>query len=222
MNVMSRVNFRELRRILHVSLWVMIQNFLSISTWFIFFVYIEHLGERELAVTNIVRSLSGFLFMIVIAFASACSSIVSNMIGAGQADDVRKAIRRCILLAYAILVPLVVVLAAWPHPFISIYTDIPALRDASVASVWVMCFSYIVLIPSNIFFQSVSGTGKTKAAFLLEIAALVVYMAYITVTIFEMRVDVAWAWSSETVYGTTMLLLCAGYLRSNRWRNHAI
>ena len=63
---------------------------------------------------------------------------------------------------------LVVVLAAWPHPFISIYTDIPTLRDASVASVWVMCFSYIVLIPSNIFFQSVSGTGKTKAAFLLE------------------------------------------------------
>lgn len=222
LNVMSRVNFRELRRILHVSLWVMIQNFLSISTWFIFFVYIEHLGERELAVTNIVRSLSGFLFMIVIAFASACSSIVSNMIGAGQADDVRKAIRRCILLAYAILVPLVVVLAAWPHPFISIYTDIPALRDASVASVWVMCFSFIVQIPSNIFFQSVSGTGKTKAAFLLEIAALVVYMAYITVTIFEMRIDVAWAWSSETVYGTTMLLLCAGYLRSNRWRNHAI
>ena len=43
----------KLKGILSVSLWSMIQNFLSIGTWFIFFLYIEHLGERALAVSNI-------------------------------------------------------------------------------------------------------------------------------------------------------------------------
>ena len=54
-----------LRRMLDVSFWTMIQNFFSLGTWFLFFLYIEHLGERALAVTNIVRSASGILFMVV-------------------------------------------------------------------------------------------------------------------------------------------------------------
>ena len=53
-----------LRRMLDVSFWTMIQNFFSLGTWFLFFLYIEHLGERALAVTNIVRSASGILFMV--------------------------------------------------------------------------------------------------------------------------------------------------------------
>ena len=77
---MTRVNFPELKKILNVDLWIMVQNFISLSAWFVFFVYIEHLGERAIDITNVVRSLSGFLFMIVVAFASTCSSLVSNII----------------------------------------------------------------------------------------------------------------------------------------------
>ena len=35
-----------LKRMLNVSFWTMIQNFFSLSTWFLFFLYVEHLGER--------------------------------------------------------------------------------------------------------------------------------------------------------------------------------
>ena len=54
-----------LKRMLNVSFWTMIQNFFSLSTWFLFFLYVEHLGERSLAVTNIVRNVSGILFMVL-------------------------------------------------------------------------------------------------------------------------------------------------------------
>ena len=73
-----------LKRMLNVSFWTMIQNFFSLSTWFLFFLYVEHLGERSLAVTNIVRNVSGILFMVLMAFASTCGSLVSNLIGAGK------------------------------------------------------------------------------------------------------------------------------------------
>ena len=64
-----------LKRMLNVSFWTMIQNFFSLSTWFLFFLYVEHLGERSLAVTNIVRNVSGILFMVLMAFASTLSLI---------------------------------------------------------------------------------------------------------------------------------------------------
>ena len=65
---------------LDVSFWTMIQNFISLSTWFLFFLFVEHLGERALAVTNVVRNISGIPFMVVAAFASTCSALVSNLI----------------------------------------------------------------------------------------------------------------------------------------------
>ncbi len=219
LNKIPRLNIGELKKILNVALWIMIQNFVSLSTWFIFFVYIEHLGERPLAITNIVRSLSGFLFMIVLAFGSTCSSVVSNMIGAGHSDRVQDVIKRHVKLAYFILIPIILLMVAFPKLFLSIYTSFPDLKDASVASVLVMCSTYAVLVPSNIYFSSVSGTGSTKMAFALEMLALVVYMTYITVLIFIMRVDVALAWTSEAVYGLTMFLLCWSYIKSGKWKN---
>ena len=86
------LDIKRQRSILSVSMWVMVQSFVSLSTWFIFFVYIEHLGEESLAIANLARNISGLPFMMVIAFASAASSIVSNMIGAGQTDKVALAI----------------------------------------------------------------------------------------------------------------------------------
>ena len=44
-----------------ISFWTMIQNFFSLSTWS-FFLFVEHLGERALAITNIIRNVSGIPF----------------------------------------------------------------------------------------------------------------------------------------------------------------
>ena len=94
------VSFRwtELKRIMNVSLWTMIQNAISISTWFLFFIFIEHLGERSLAITNIVRNVSSIPFMTITAFASTCSSLVSNLIGSGEARYVMPTIRQHVQL----------------------------------------------------------------------------------------------------------------------------
>ena len=216
------LDIKRQRSILSVSMWVMVQSFVSLSTWFIFFVYIEHLGEESLAIANLARNISGLPFMMVIAFASAASSIVSNMIGAGQTDKVALAIRRHIWLAYLCVVPLLLVVAAFPQMFIRIYTDIPQLIDAAVPTVWVMCSAYTVLVPANVLFSSVSGTGDTRMAFWLEMAALVFYMIYNTWVVYIMRVDVMWAWTAEIVYGSLMFAFCGAYMRRGSWRRRSI
>jgi Na+-driven multidrug efflux pump len=86
----------------------------------------------------------------------------------------------------------------------------------------VMCSSYIFTVGAMIFFQGVSGTGSTKAAFRLELTALVIYAIYCTVTAGILKLDVAICWSAEHVYALALLIICYAYLRGNRWRNRKI
>ena len=217
-----RLQLPVLRRMLDVSFWTMLQNFLSLSTWFLFFLYIEHLGERSLAVTNIIRSVSGILFMVMMAFASTCGSLVSNLIGAGHADSVRPTIRQHIRLAYVFVLPLALLFCIFPQVILGIYTDIAELRESSVPSLWVMCSTYLLLIPANVYFQAVSGTGNTRTALCLEMAVLVIYVAYITFIILYLRLDVALCWTSELVYAGFILLFCRHYIKHGNWADRQI
>jgi MATE family multidrug resistance protein len=211
-----------LKRMLNISFWTMIQNVFSLSTWFLFFLYVEHLGERSLAITNIVRSISGILFMVMMAFASTCGSLVSNLIGAGDKDCVAGTIRQHIRIAYLFTLPLALFFALFPKLILGIYTDIPDLQDAAVHSLWVMCSAYLFLVPANVYFQAVSGTGNTRTALVMELITLVFYVAYITYIILYLKLDVALCWTSEMVYSIFILLLCWWYIKGGRWQEKRI
>ena len=222
LNRIPRLSTATLKRMLNVAFWTMIQNFISLSTWFLFFLYVEHLGERPLAITNIIRSVSGILFMVMMAFASTCGSLVSNQIGAGQSDSVPHTIRRHICIAYAFVLPVALLFSLFPDLILSVYTDMPELRQAAVPSLWVLCSSYLVIVPANVYFQSVSGTGNTRAALWLEMSVLVIYVAYTTYIVYFLKVDVAIAWTAEHIYAIGILSLCYLYIKKGKWKGKNI
>lgn len=211
-------NMGILRSILSVSLWTMIQSFVSISTWLLFFLFIEHTGERPLAISNIVRSTSGLIWMVLSAFASTCSTLVSNMIGSGHPEGVYSLVKRIMKLSYIVIVPILLLFSAFPRIILAIYTDMPDLINASVPSLWVLCASYLVSVAGQVLFQAVSGTGRTQAAFYLELLALAAYTLYCYVIVSVMKSDVAVCWTAEFVYGAAISLAAFLYLRSGRWK----
>ena len=200
----------------------MIQHVVSLSTWFIFFLYIEHLGERSLAISNIVRGVSGLLWMILSAFASTCSTLVSNIIGEGHPEKVMSVVKRILKLSYGIIMGLTIIFCLFPSAVIRIYTDIPDLVTATIPSMLVMCTAYAVTTGGIIFFQAVSGTGSTNTAFKLELSALVVYVIYCTIIIGIMKADIAVCWTAEYVYAIVLLIMSYAYLKSGRWKNRKI
>ena len=222
LNRIPAIRTRSLTQIMNVSLWTMVQNFISLSTWFLFFIFVEHLGERPLAISNIIRSVSSLPFMTIMAFASTCSALVSNAIGRGDTAQVRSLIGRHIRLCSCIVLPVIALIALFPHPVLRIYTDIPELVEASVPTLWVLCSSYLVMIPGNIYFQSVSGTGNTQAAFILELGALVIYLVYITIVIQGLKADVAFCWTAEHLYASCIGIVSYLYLRKGSWKNKKI
>lgn len=208
--------------ILKVSIWTMIQNFVTIGTWFLFFVAVEHLGERPLAISNIVRSLSTVLFMPVNAFAVASCTLVSNALGAKRSYDVIPIIRRVIVLCYMVVIPLIGLIYIWPDLFLRIYTGDTLLINSSLPSLYVMASFYIFAVPGSILFQSVSGTGDTRMAFIIEFITVLFYIAAIYVIVLVLCSDVAYCRTVEHVYWGVMLLLSIFYFKKADWRNKKI
>ncbi len=212
---------KMLKQILGVSIWIMIQNGFAFCSWFIFFIAMEHHGERPLAITNIVRSISAFLFMFVNAFASTNSSLVSNLIGSGHPEKVMPLCRQMIKLCYSFVLPVALLIALLPTWFLRIYTDNPDLIQSSVASLWVMLGSYLLAVPAFVYFMSVSGTGNTNVTLRIEIVSVLVYtLATIWIVVVQ-HADVAVCWTTEFVYDG-MILCSYLYMRSGRWQNRRI
>lgn len=213
-----RFEFRIFRQIMRVSVWIMMQNGIAFCGWFIFFVAMEHHGERPLAITNVVRSISSFLFMFVNAFASTSSSLVSNLIGAGKPEQVMGLCGRMIRICYYFVLPLGILIALFPELVLRIYTDNLDLIAGSVSSLWVMLSSYLIVVPAFIFFFSVSGTGNTQTALLIDMASIFVYVLYALWVGIRMHADVAVCWTTEHVYDL-MILSAFFYLWKGNWQN---
>ena len=218
----ARFEADELKSMMPVCTWTMIQHTISISTWLIFFLYIEHLGERALAVSNIARSVSGLLWVVLQAFASTCSTLVSNIIGEGHQNKVMSLVKRILKLSYGIISVMIILFCLFPEAVARIYTDIPGLISDSIPAMVVMLSSYFLAVGAQVFFLAVSGTGSTRTAFRLELIALAVYMAYCTVIIGIMKLDVAICWTAEHVYSGVLLACSWWYMRSGRWKNRSI
>jgi Na+-driven multidrug efflux pump len=218
----ARLEIKEIRSMMPVCSWTMVQHTISHSTWFIFFIYIEHLGERALAISNIARSVSGLMWVVLSAFAATCSTLVSNMIGEGHTEKVMSLIKRILKISYGIMTVMIILIFLFPEVIARIYTDIPSLIKASVPSVLVMTSAYFLNVGGQIYFQAVSGTGNTKTAFRLEMIALIAYMIYCTVIIGIMKLDVAVCWTAEHVYGLALFICSWIYMRSGRWKNRHI
>ncbi len=218
LNVLPRFRFSLLGSVLGISVWTMIQNFLSLSTWFLFMLAVEHLGERQLAVTNIIRNVSSFTFMTVIALASTASTLASNLLGQGEAEAVRPMLRRTVRLGFFILLPVLLFMCLFPEWVLRIFTDDARLLEAGREPLYVLASSYVLTIPAQIYFHAVSGTGNTRTALLFEIISLTVYTLYVWVIIFRMRSSLPVCWTSEHVYGILAFFFSWAYIRWGNWR----
>lgn len=214
--------WKELRQMLSTASWVMAEYVLNISVWLLFFLFIEHLGEEELAIANIVRSISEVPFVFSAAFASTAATLVSNIIGEGHPEGVNPVIRRVLLLCAVTMVPLVAVFALFPHQIIGLFTDIPSLIEGSVPTLWVMCAATVLTLPWNLYLQSVAGTGNTRICLRFDAVALAIYAVYCTVIIGIMKSSIAVCWTADGVYALCIWIQCALYIHGKKWGGKTI
>lgn len=206
-----------LAEIFGLSIWTMLQYFISLATWFLFLLAMEHLGETPLAVSNILRSVSSLPFMIATALGSAANAITGNLIGSGQDYLVTETSAKIIRLGYLIGLGTELLMALFPVLFLRIYTDNAVLINASLPPYYAMLTTYLTLVPGMIWLNTVSGSGDTRQALLMEVGALSVYMLNVWYVAVFLKADIAICWTCEHSYNIVIMLLTYLYLRRNNW-----
>ena len=206
-----------MQRTLKVSSPLIVQYFFSIGGWQVFFIFVEHLGERELAASQILRSVFGIVGSFTWAFATTCNTMVSNIIGQARLREVMPLIRRIALLSLCFTVVISGILMLGHNTFLSLYRDDPTLIAFSLPSLYMILAATLVMSVATVAFNGVVGTGNTRINLIIEITCVMLYLVYCEVVIERWHSPLHWAWGSEFVYWTTLLLIATGYLMSGKW-----
>ncbi|MEG1585305.1 MAG: MATE family efflux transporter [Bacteroidales bacterium] len=215
-------NMKQLPHLLGISVWTMIQYFVALGTWFVFFLATEHLGERSLAISNIVRSVSSMLFMPVSAYGTAANTLVSNLMGEGKASQVPRLVRNILIQCGIVVVPIMLFIFIAPELILRVYTEDPTLMQAALPSLIVLTTSYLFAAPGSVLFQFVSGTGNTRSALAIECATLFFYMLYVGIVAFKLSAPVDVCWYSEHVYWGLLFVISFVYMKKADWQSKKI
>lgn len=222
LNHIGSIDLGMVGRILKISCFTMVQYFLAMAIWFVFFMALERLGQRELAIANIVRSVYVVLLIPVQALATTANTLVSNLIGAGGAHGVLQLLNRIASLSFVIMVVCVVATVLFPEAILSVYSSDASLVAESIPALYVVGASMLLAALANIYFNGISGTGNTQAALILEVGVQVFYALYVIVIGMVLRMPVEICFTTELIYYALMLAFSVVYLKKANWQNKKI
>lgn len=210
------------KRIFKVGSPMMLQNFLSLSSWFIFFMIIEKLGEKELAISHIIRSIYMVLMIPLFGFSSATNTLVSNLIGQGNSDKVLVLIKKIMLLSLFSTSIVLMFNLFFPNEMIGFYTkDIHLIKDA-IPTLNIVSGTMFFFAVAFIFFNGVSGTGNTKTSLLIEAITISIYLAATYYIAIVLKASLPLVWCSEFIYFGLLGLLSFVYLKWGNWKKVSI
>ncbi len=210
------------KRSLKVSAPLIVQYLFSIGGWQVFFIFVEHLGERELAASQILRSVFGIVGIGTWAFASTCNTMVSNIIGQGRQRMVLPLIAKIAKLSFLVTLGVCILLLVFSDTFLSLYRDDPSLVAFAKPSLRVITTAMLIMSLSTVLFNGVVGTGNTLINLTIEVLCVASYLTYCYIVIEVKRMPLHWAWGSEFVYWSTLFLVSIAYLKSGRWKGKKI
>jgi Na+-driven multidrug efflux pump len=214
----ERFKIEIISKTINLSGPLVIQNIISMGAWFVFFVFIEKMGEHSLAISNIVRAAYMVCLTPIWGFSVAANSMVSNVIGQDRIEEVMPFVKRVIRFASVISFIMVLATLVFPRIILASFTAEHQLVEDSLSSLRMVDLAMLIFPFAIVSISAVSGTGATKAALLIEIAAIVIYLLYIYIVVFLVHVRVELVWLAEAIYWIVTGAASYVFLESGRWK----
>jgi len=201
---------------------LVMQFVLSVCAWLLFYILIEHHGERPLAISNTMRNIFAVFGIFVWAFASTSNAMVSNIIGQDKKDQVLFLIKKITRLSFIFTAILCLLINIFPDIFLNLYgRDEGFIKDA-IPVIRIVSVGLLFMAVATVWLNGVTGTGNTKINLGIEIIAIMLYSIYIYFVLHVWHLSLVWAWSSEMLYWLVLFTLSFLYLRSGKWQNKVI
>ena len=222
-----RFAFREIAmenigRILKLGSPILLQGIVALSTWTVFFFWVEQIGEYELTVSQNIRALYFLAFVPIWGFSATTKTYISQYLGNKDEASIRIIIQRIQLMTFASLLLLFHGVFFYPEAFINIVNKNPIYLEDSAALLRFLYGSMLIYGLSNVFLATISGSGNTHITFLIELVAVTLYLifAYLFIKVWEY--DIYWVWSVEYIYFASTGLLSIVYLSFFNWKQKVV
>lgn len=211
------------KEIFQVSIPLVLQYLISVTTWLIFFLLIEARQDiTAKAISNVMRNVFGLVGVFVWAFASTSNVMVSNLMGQKREDKVLQVIRMISVLSFSFCFVMVSMLNFFPDAFFKLFGQSQRFASEGLPVIRIVSLGLLFMSVANVWLNGVTGTGKTKMNLLIEIIAISLYLLYTWYFMKLHYVSLAVAWSNEFVYWTSIFIMAFIYLRQGRWKTKAI
>jgi putative MATE family efflux protein len=197
---------------------IMLQGFITLGSWYFFFTLIESLGENDLAISHIIRSIYMVMMIPMFGLSTSANTITSNLIGEGNSNHVLPTTYKIVGISMLLTLPFVVISYLFPTEIIQIYTNDEVIIQGCLKTLKVINVSMFFFCLAFILFNSVTGTGNTKASLLIEFVNIIIYLtsAIIIVKIFSPPIEIVWC--SEFIYFGFLAAMSWYYLKYGNWR----
>jgi Na+-driven multidrug efflux pump len=200
----------------------MIQHFIALLAWFSFFSIIEHLGEKELAASHIIRSIYMVLIIPVFGLGDTVNSLTGNLLGLQKPKLVITLLKKSLALGLVYCLILQPIIFLFPRKMILPFTldeELIAMAIPSMRVVFTALFLFTVII---VGFRIISGAGKTWIGLGIEFLTIVVYLVSAWYLAHIPNVELWVVWTSEFIYFGIFLILVYWYLWKGKWRESQV
>lgn len=207
-----KISFSVSKDLMRTGLPLVGQNFLSMAGWFVFFTLIEKLGERELAVSHVSRSIYALLMTPIFGFSDSANSFVSNAIGAKKYNEIWKIIWRASYSSIAIMAGIALLCITFLPQLLSLYTTNAEFIELTKPIMYIIFLAVPLFCLAFVAYRSLAGTGKTQLTFAIELTTIVVYCIYLFSGYHQFNFSLLQYWYSEYIYFGSLYSLSLWFL----------
>ena len=206
---------------LRIASPIVAQAVVGLGSWFFFFGIIENMGERELAVSNLVRVVYLILSIPCWGYSVGVNTLVSNFIGQGQSDQVMSVIKKtmiiCLGSTFLIAVPILLFPQYILYPLLG-SEDMSLFVEAQ--PIFYILFVILSLFAiGGIYFNGMVGTGATYEGLKIQGICALFYVVLIYLMVNYLQVGLVTAWTIEIFYWLPLLWLVHRYIQKGTWRS---
>ncbi|MDA0931532.1 MAG: MATE family efflux transporter [Bacteroidetes bacterium] len=194
----------------HTSIPLILQNLVSMVSWFAFFTMVEKTGLLYFQWSVILRSIYGPFMMVGLGIGAATNSLTGQFWGEGNRGEIWPLLKSAALLAALSSMVVGSALFILEQPIALLFTSDPELLSLAPITFPVLFLGLVMFSVCQTLFNGLSGMGRTREALGIELVAVSVYLVYtmaVITYIIPHRIDLIWM--AEGVY---MLALGAGSL----------
>ncbi len=157
--------------------------------------------------------------MPVWGLSTTANTFTSNLLGQNKSSSIPVLLQKLLTIAFVLVLLFAPFVIFVPKLLAQIYSDDPHLINEASKIIWLVYATMFTFVPGVILNNTLSGTGDTKSAFLIELVSTLIYLFYAYLVAIYLELPIIFIWGSELIYWMVIGYLSYLRLKSRKWKS---